>query len=128
MGGTDNFWRNPIQTNLCLTTKLLFHSRFPSSTYPVYAFKGAPGNFPSLPEHHFIQKYLHFSRMLESIADDYIRDEMGGQPYLAIHLRNGLDMVCGDFFSIPMFCKKQFTRKMQFSAFKRMVKKWFFWF
>ena len=72
----------------------LIYLRFPSSKYPVYAFKGAPGSFPSNTEHHSIQKYLHFSDMLENIADDYIRKEMEGKPFLAIHLRNGKDMVC----------------------------------
>ena len=78
---------------IILNLYMYFHSRFPSFTHPVYAFKGAPGNFPSLPENHSIQKYLHFSDMLENMADDYIRNDMEGKPYLAIHLRNGLDMV-----------------------------------
>ncbi|XP_066927610.1 GDP-fucose protein O-fucosyltransferase 1-like isoform X2 [Clytia hemisphaerica] len=75
-----------------------WHRKFPAGQYPVYAFPGAPGNFPSLPEHHSIQKYLHFSKLINRISDEYIENELEGKPFLAIHLRNGLDMtrVCDE--------------------------------
>ena len=76
------------------------HSRFPAGQYPVYAFPGAPGNFPSLPENHFIQKYLHFSKLIDKISDEYIQNEMEGKPFLAIHLRNGQDMVSFEHYHI----------------------------
>ena len=72
---------------------LVYCFRFTASEYPVLAFKGSPGNFPSLPEHHSIQKYLKFSKRIEKIADDFLSNEMKGKRYLAIHLRNGRDMV-----------------------------------
>ena len=69
-----------------------FH-RFPSSKFPVLAFQGAPGNFPSLREHQFLQKYVEFSERLSKQADDYIKNELKGDQYIGIHLRNGQDMV-----------------------------------
>ena len=58
------------------------------------------GNFPSLPENHFSQKYLHFSKLIDKISDEYIQNEMEGKPFLAIHLRNGQDMVSFDHYHI----------------------------
>ncbi|XP_065647338.1 GDP-fucose protein O-fucosyltransferase 1 isoform X3 [Hydra vulgaris] len=72
--------------------------RFPSYKFPVLAFQGAPGNFPSLREHQYLQKYLEFSDQLNNQADDYIKNELNGNQYIAIHLRNGQDMlgICDD--------------------------------
>ena len=68
-------------------------SRFPPSKYLVYAFQGAPGDYPSKQENHDIQKYIKFSKYIDQKSDEFIKDEMNGDPFVAIHLRNGGDMV-----------------------------------
>ena len=57
------------------------------------AFQGAPGDFPSKEENQNVQNYLKFSDYIDESSDQYINREMNGEPYIAIHLRNGGDMV-----------------------------------
>jgi len=73
-------------------------TRFPSQSFPVLAFQGAPGHFPSLQSHQYLQKFIHFSSYLENLAQDYIKNTMNNKRYVAIHLRNGIDFtrVCDD--------------------------------
>lgn len=73
-------------------------TRFPASEYPVIAFQGAPGSFPSTPATQHIQKYIEFSQKILLLADEFIREEMKGKRFVAIHLRNGIDLtrVCDE--------------------------------
>lgn len=57
------------------------------------AFQGAPGSFPSTPATQHIQKYIEFSQKILLLADEFIREEMKGKRFVAIHLRNGIDLV-----------------------------------
>ena len=68
-------------------------SRFPSEMYPVLAFQVAPGLFPSLEEHQYLQKYIYFSRKIDELSNKYIKEIIKGKKYVAIHLRNGIDFV-----------------------------------
>ena len=75
-----------------------WNSTFPQRKYPVLAFHGAPGHFPSLQMNQHLQKYIHFSEHISKKADDFIKNEIKGERYVGIHLRNGIDMtrVCDD--------------------------------
>ena len=68
-------------------------SRFPSSDYPVIALMGAPGSFPIKEEHTWLQKYVHWSAKIEKEAKKFITNVLKDEPFLAIHLRNGIDFV-----------------------------------
>jgi len=74
-----------------------WNKRFPRQKYPVMAFHGAPGTFPSLQRNQYLQKYVHFSDHISQKAEDFINNVIKGR-YVAIHLRNGFDMtrVCRD--------------------------------
>jgi peptide-O-fucosyltransferase len=64
---------------------------FPAEKWPVLAFKGAPANFPILPEHRTYQKYLQWSDTIDRQAMTYINNTLKSQKFIGIHLRNGLD-------------------------------------
>ncbi|XP_065068539.1 GDP-fucose protein O-fucosyltransferase 1-like [Rhopilema esculentum] len=91
-----------------------WHKRFPPSKYLVYAFQGAPGDYPSKQENHDIQKYIKFSKYIDQKSDEFIKDEMNRDPFVAIHLRNGGDMrsVCDEVKNgkiNKLFCSEQCT-------------------
>ena len=67
--------------------------RYSPDQHPVLAFKGAPARFPVLPKHRHLQQYLKWSKMKNAEADEYINNTIGDVPYLAIHLRMGIDWV-----------------------------------
>lgn len=67
--------------------------RYPPRQHPVLAFRGAPARFPVLKEHRHLQQYLKWSKMKNAEADEYINNTIGDVPYLAIHLRMGVDWV-----------------------------------
>ena len=59
----------------------------------VYAFQGAPGDFPSTEDNQQLQKYITFSKLIDEKSNEFIENTVKGVPYVAIHLRNGEDMV-----------------------------------
>ena len=61
----------------------------------MYAFQGAPGDYPSLKVNHHIQKYIEFSKYVHKRSDEFIAKDLKDEVFLAIHLRNGGDMVSG---------------------------------
>ncbi|OUC40020.1 SNARE domain protein [Trichinella nativa] len=69
----------------------LWLERYPAESYPVLAFKGSPGAFPSNPEDHALQKYLVWSPYVQDKADAFISENLRGQPFLGVHLRNNRD-------------------------------------
>ena len=71
----------------------LLSIRFPPSKYLVYAFQGAPGDYPSLKVNQYIQKYIEFSKLIHRRSDEYIANELKNEVFVAVHLRNGGDMV-----------------------------------
>lgn len=91
-----------------------WRERFPPSQHLVLAFQGAPGDFPSKEENQNVQNYLKFSDYIDESSDQYINREMNGEPYIAIHLRNGGDMlsVCEEVKKQSLqtiFCSEQCT-------------------
>uniref|UniRef100_A0A5S6QYP4 GDP-fucose protein O-fucosyltransferase 1 n=1 Tax=Trichuris muris TaxID=70415 RepID=A0A5S6QYP4_TRIMR len=71
---------------------------YPPDKYPVLAFRGAPADFPIRKEHEPLQRYLRWSVDVREQANDFISKELGGRPFLGIHLRNNVDWpnVCKD--------------------------------
>lgn len=76
-----------------MLTKTHFSIRFPASKYLVYAFQGAPGDYPSLKVNHYIHKYIEFSKYIHRKSDEFIANDLKDEVFVAIHLRNGADMV-----------------------------------
>jgi peptide-O-fucosyltransferase len=74
---------------------ILWNKRFPSSSYPVLAFTGAPGAFPVLERNVPLQKYVKWSDNINKKADEVI-SKLKADPndkFIALHLRNGVDFV-----------------------------------
>jgi len=95
-------------------TALEWKRRFPPSKYLVYAFQGAPGDYPSLKVNQYIQKYIEFSKFIHRRSDEYIANELKNEVFVAVHLRNGGDMVsvCKELKKGKidrLFCSEQCT-------------------
>lgn len=67
--------------------------KYPSTTWPVLAFTGAPASFPVQKENVHLQKYLTWSDDIANKARIFIKKNMSGGAFLGIHLRNGQDWV-----------------------------------
>ena len=67
--------------------------RFPVSDYPVIALMGAPGSFPVEERHRWLQKYVRWSAKIEKLAKEFIKSVLNNEPFVGIHLRNGIDFV-----------------------------------
>jgi hypothetical protein len=67
--------------------------RFPAAEYPVLALRGAPASFPVQEEHVALQRHLVWSAVMDQQTAEYVQTTFHGQPYVAIHLRNGVDWV-----------------------------------
>ncbi len=61
----------------------------------VLAFVGAPASFPVQAENVWLHKFLKWNERMTKAADDFIRDHLPKGPVVGIHLRNGIDWVCG---------------------------------
>ena len=72
---------------------LLFLFRFPASDYPVIALMGAPGAFPVEDKNKWLQKYVRWSKKIEKEAKKFISSVLNNEPFVGIHLRNGIDFV-----------------------------------
>ncbi|KAH9628793.1 hypothetical protein HF086_004953 [Spodoptera exigua] len=68
-------------------------NKYPSTTWPVLAFTGAPASFPVQKENVHLQKYLTWSDDIANKAKLFIKKNMSGGAFLGIHLRNGQDWV-----------------------------------
>lgn len=99
-----------------------WNRKFPHRKYPVLAFHGVPGHFPSIKRNQHLQKFVSFSDHISQKAEAFINDVIKGR-YVAIHLRNGIDMtrVCRDIPKYEydsLFSSEQCTgydRKRQFT-------------
>ena len=73
---------------------LLFNVyRFPVSEYPVIALMGAPGAFPVHKQDRWLQKFVQWSEKVEKKAKEFIDRVLNNEPFVGIHLRNGIDFV-----------------------------------
>jgi peptide-O-fucosyltransferase len=67
--------------------------RLPVDKYPVVALRGAPAPFPIAEENIPLAKYLQWSESIEEEANSHIQKLTGGDKFIGIHLRNGIDWV-----------------------------------
>ncbi|XP_073244298.1 GDP-fucose protein O-fucosyltransferase 1-like isoform X1 [Porites lutea] len=65
--------------------------RFPASEYPVIALMGAPGEFPVRGQNWWLQKFVHWSKKIKKKAKEFIKSVLNNEPFVGIHLRNGVD-------------------------------------
>jgi len=70
-----------------------YTNRYPATQWPVLAFTGAPAPFPVQQQNTGLQKYLEWSDAMAAKRDDFIRDTIGNEKFLGIHLRLGSDFV-----------------------------------
>ncbi|KAK7100919.1 GDP-fucose protein O-fucosyltransferase 1-like [Littorina saxatilis] len=68
-------------------------NEYPGDKFPVIALKGAPASFPVREHHVPLHRYLQWSDLMESQANDYINTHFPGETFVGIHLRNGPDWV-----------------------------------
>ncbi|PFX25598.1 GDP-fucose protein O-fucosyltransferase 1-like [Stylophora pistillata] len=65
--------------------------KFPSSSHPVLAFRGAPASFPVEEQNRQAHAFLKWSQKINSEVDEYISNTLPKGPFVGIHLRNGID-------------------------------------
>lgn len=68
-----------------------WRKRFPADKEPVVALKGAPAPYPMAKDTVPLQKYLQWSSVIEGEAQSHITKLFGDDPFIGIHLRNGVD-------------------------------------
>lgn len=90
----------PVQLEILLSTcEFIFVSfflsffRFPESEFPVLALMGAPGAFPVHSQNRWLQKFVQWSTKVENTAQEFISTVLNNEPFVGIHLRNGIDFV-----------------------------------
>ena len=66
------------------------------SEYPVIALMGAPGAFPVHEKDRWLQKFVKWSLKIEKKAKEFITSILQNEPFVGIHLRNGIDFVSVD--------------------------------
>ena len=57
---------------------------------------GAPGSFPVHAEDRWLQKFVQWSVKIEKKAKEFITSVLKNEPFVGIHLRNGIDFVSID--------------------------------
>lgn len=67
--------------------------RFPPSSHPVLAFRGAPASFPVEEQNRQAHAFLKWSDKINKEVDEYIQNTLPKGPFVGIHLRNGIDWV-----------------------------------
>lgn len=110
--------------------------RFPASEYPVIALMGAPGEFPVREHNWWLQKFVHWSKKIKKKAKEFIKSVLNNEPFVGIHLRNGVDFerACEhvkdprqtSFFASPQCIRegsKKLTYEMCFPPKKEILKK-----
>lgn len=110
--------------------------RFPASEYPVIALMGAPGEFPVREHNWWLQKFVHWSKKIKKKAKEFIKSVLNNEPFVGIHLRNGIDFerACEhvkdprqtSFFASPQCIRegsKKLTHEMCFPPKKEILKK-----
>lgn len=54
---------------------------------------GAPGAFPVHEQDRWLQKFVQWSVKIEKKAKEFITNVLKNEPFVGIHLRNGIDFV-----------------------------------
>ena len=57
------------------------------------ALMGAPGAFPVQKNNWWLQKFMRWSVKIEKEAKQFIKHVLNNEPFVGIHLRNGIDFV-----------------------------------
>lgn len=57
------------------------------------ALMGAPGAFPVHSQNRWLQKFVQWSTKVENTAKEFISTVLNNEPFVGIHLRNGIDFV-----------------------------------
>lgn len=57
---------------------------------------GAPGAFPVHEKDRWLQKFVQWSANIEKKAKEFITSVLKNEPFVGIHLRNGIDFVSID--------------------------------
>ncbi|XP_045193039.2 GDP-fucose protein O-fucosyltransferase 1-like isoform X2 [Mercenaria mercenaria] len=84
--------------------------RYPVSKFPVLAFTGAPASFPVQQQNVGLHKYLKWSDNIAAQRDKFIKENIGDEKFVGIHLRLGSDFenACKHLDSSPnMFAAVQ---------------------
>lgn len=68
-----------------------WQTKFPPSSHPVLAFRGAPASFPVEEQNRQAHAFLKWSQKINSEVDEYIQNNLPKGPFVGIHLRNGID-------------------------------------
>lgn len=74
-----------------------WEEKFPAGEWPVLAFTGAPAAFPIQAQNVGLQKYLVWNDDVTRRGEEFIAARLAHGPFIAIHLRNGVDWVSFDF-------------------------------
>jgi len=80
-------------------TKQQWNQYYPAETWPVLAFTGAPASFPVQPVNKPLQKCLNWNNDILNKAKAFIKKTLPRGAFVGIHLRNGIDWVCGIWYS-----------------------------
>lgn len=70
-----------------------WQKKYPSSSWPVLAFTGAPASFPVQAENRILAKCLHWNNNMLDRAKKFIKETLPRGGFVGIHLRNGIDWV-----------------------------------
>ncbi|KAI3380148.1 hypothetical protein SNEBB_006915 [Seison nebaliae] len=87
-----DYFYHPLHFDLTNGSIESWKKRFSSKKFPVLAFTGTPGTFPSLLSLAHLQKYLKYSKYIEEKGEKIIKKHLKS-PFLAIHLRRGQDFI-----------------------------------
>lgn len=68
---------------------------YPAETWPVLAFTGAPASFPVQLAHKPLQKCFNWNNNILNKVKTFIKEKLPKGAFVGIHLRNGIDWVCG---------------------------------